>query len=617
MCGIAGYFTLTNLVGEEILPIMNRAMLHRGPDASDTFEAQYCGLAHQRLSIIDLSAAANQPMTTRCGRYTIVFNGEIYNYKDLSHKHALILKTNSDTEVVVELFAKLGPTHVNELNGMFAYAIYDNVENSLHLFRDRAGVKPLFYFQHNHTVVFSSELKSLTAVEVIKKQLSVNTDSIASFLHLGYIPQPNTIYNQIHKFPAGAYALITPDRHLTITPYWSLEEKISPKREYNEQRAFKTLETLLLSSVEQRLISDVPYGVFLSGGTDSSLVASLASKITKDKIKTFTIGFEKSTHNEAPFAQNIAKHLGTHHHEYIVSEKESIALFDTLNDVYDEPFADTSAIPTLILSKLARQEVKMVLCGDGGDELFYGYGAYYWADRLDGKLIRGSKDLLHFALKHVPSSRYKRVAQMFDFSVKENIQSHIFSQEQYFFSRNELKTLLKNPKNRLNEIGVDYSKYPRILEPIEKQAIFDFQYYLKDDLLVKVDRASMKSSLEAREPLLDYRIIEFAANLHPDLKSRNGVGKYLLKQVLYKYVPQSLFNRPKWGFSVPLASWLKGDLFYLIEKYLDLKVLDKHNIVDAAQVQNLLKRFLKGDDFLYNRLWAIIVIHKWLEEQDI
>lgn len=615
MCGIAGYFDVQGIVGPEILPIMSAAIAHRGPDAANIFVDNNCGLAHQRLSIIDLRDVANQPMTSRCGRYTIVFNGEIYNYQELAKKHALTLTTNSDTEVVLELFSKYGAKHVNELNGMFAYAIYDNIDQSLHLFRDRAGVKPLFYCQFQDTFLFASELKSLLAVDILKAKFSINQNAIASFLHLGYIPQPETIYNEVNKFPAGTYAIVSKTGAISYHHYWKLEEKFTQKREYNEVRALKTLENLLLSSVEYRLVSDVPYGVFLSGGTDSSLVAALASKVANKKVNSFTIGFQESTHNEAVYAKKIADFLGTQHHQYIVSEKESIALFDDLMNIYDEPFADTSAIPTLILSKLARQEVKMVLCGDGGDELFYGYGAYYWADRLDGKVIRSSKNLLNLGLKYLPNNRYQRIAKMFDFDHKENIQSHIFSQEQYFFSRNDLKKLLLNKNLNLPEIGIDYSKYSRVLDPMEKQAIFDFQYYLKDDLLVKVDRASMKYSLEAREPLLDYRIIEFAANLHPGLKSRNGVGKYLLKQILYNYVPKSYFDRPKWGFSIPLSKWLKGELYYLIETYLNINVLEKHQMVDVKMVQVLLSDFLKGKDHLYNRIWVLIVLHKWLEEK--
>ncbi|RLD57996.1 MAG: hypothetical protein DRJ01_13165 [Bacteroidetes bacterium] len=358
------------------------------------------------------------------------------------------------------------------------------------------------------------------------------------------------------------------------------------------------------------MISDVPLGTFLSGGIDSSLVTAVAQSISKKPVKTFSIGFNESKFNESAYAAKVAKHLKTDHHEFIVSEKDVLELIDDFFDIYDEPFADSSGFPTMLVSKMAKKHVTVVLSGDGGDELFHGYGAYIWANRLNNPLINTFKKPIGFTLSHL-NDKYKRAAKLFQYPDKQHIKTHIFSQEQYFFSANELKKLLIN--NKISTVPENFN-LSRSLTPNEEQSIFDLKYYLKDDLLTKVDRASMHYALETRVPLLDHNIVEFALNINPELKIKNKEQKHLLKQVLYDYVPAQYFDRPKWGFSIPLSKWLKTDLSYLIDKYLSKEIVETANIVNYSEVKSLIKKFNNGQKFLYNRLWVLIVLHRWIDE---
>lgn len=596
---------------------MTNAIAHRGPDAEGYFTDECIGLGHRRLSIIDLSNAANQPMHSACNRYVMVYNGEVYNYKEIALelkklKPTLNLQTTSDTEVILEAFVCYGETFVNKLNGMFAIAIYDKENKELFLYRDRMGIKPIYYYWEEGNFIFASELK---AFKKLKGQLNfnINRDAINEFLHLGYIPEPHSIYQQIKKFPSGSYFKIK-NKELCISHYWKIEDKIQPKTENDLDTAKQTLNDLIESSVKYRMVSDVPFGTFLSGGIDSSLVTAVAQKLSNTPINTFSIGFKESKYNEAGFAKNVAKHLKTEHHEFIVSEKEAIELVHTLPDIYDEPYADSSAIPTLMVSELARKQVKMTLSGDGGDELFMGYGAYQWAKRLSNPFIKPFKKTIASGLS-VYRHDHKKAIELLRYPEEASRKSHIFSQEQAMFTRQEIKTLVEPEYYSEIKLNENYADLNRSLLPEEEQALFDLNYYLKDDLLVKVDRASMHYSLETRVPLLDYRIVEFALNLSPELKFKKGESKYLLKQVLYDNVPQDFFNRPKQGFSIPLVHWLKNDLKFLIDTYLSEDIIKKHSIVNYGSVQHLKTQFLeKNLDYLYNRIWLLIVLHQWLEK---
>jgi asparagine synthase (glutamine-hydrolysing) len=606
MCGITGYFSRSTFTIHD-LQTMTQLVSHRGPDAEGTFTDEVCGLGHRRLSILDLSDRANQPMHSRDGRYVMVFNGEIYNYREIARELHLSLRTSSDSEVILEAFAREGIQAVNRFNGMFAFAIYDKSLRELYIFRDRAGIKPLFYYWDGHNLAFASELKSLAKLSRFSK--AVNLQAVNQFLNLGYIPAPYTIYNDIYKLPAGNYLQVSAGGVQTHV-YWSLAEVVTASDYTDELSAKVQLESLLTSSVKYQMISDVPLGIFLSGGIDSSLITALAVKQSANTINTFSIGFEESKYSEAAYAKEVARHLGTTHHELIVTAREARDLVETMMDVYDEPYADSSAIPTMLVSAFARRQVKVVLCGDGADELFFGYGMYQWAQRLAQPGLKLFKTPLAKVLKHGRQDKYQKAAGMLDYEASDCLPSHIFSQEQGFFSRKELKELLHT--SYLKGFCLPTLQVKRNLYAIEAQSLFDMQYYLPDDLLVKVDRASMQYGLEARVPYLDHRIVEFALNLSPDLKYQNGISKYLLKEILYQYVPKLLFDRPKRGFSIPLHEWLRKDLKYLLDDYLNESVVEKAGVVKYGQVKALKRDFLEGNSYVYNRLWVLIVLHRFL-----
>jgi len=622
MCGIAGYISLNNTISQQQLKNAAAVMQHRGPDAEGFYftEDNTVGLAHRRLSILDLSAAANQPMLSADHRYCIVFNGEVYNFRDLKLElkdKGASLQTTSDTEVILQLFIEKGTAAFAMLNGMFALAIYDRHTTTLTLARDHAGIKPLFIYQHGNDLIFASELKVIRSVK--NRQLTINKAAIPQFLHLGYIPHPYTIYEHTWKFPSGSYCQVKtngnaiPDIKTVTTTFWDPAACIQNDLISDGAAAKQTLKKLLEDAVSKQMISDVPIGTFLSGGVDSSLVTAIAARQTPHQVKTFSIAIDNGKYNESAYAAAVANTLKTDHHEFRVTEKEVMQLTDRLMPAYDEPYADPSAFPTMMVSKLARQHVTVALSGDGGDELFMGYNAYAWAKRFENPVTRLVRKPIHFASSFA-GNRAQRAGQLFNYPSLRHIHSHIFSAEQYYFPEQELSHLLTNPAFNFGHIN-ELPATARDLSLTEKQSLWDFRSYLKDELLVKSDRASMQFSLEARVPLLDYRIAAFAFNLHPNLKMHpNGTMKYLLKQVLYDYLPASIFERPKWGFTIPLTKWLKTDLFPLMDQYTSKAVIEKHGYVQYEKVAAIKKEYLAGKDFLYGRLWLLMLLHWWLEE---
>ncbi len=605
--------------GIKDLHLMIDAVAHRGPDAEGFFEDEIIALGHKRLSILDLSHNADQPMFSHDKRNVMVYNGEVYNYIELagnenSHR-GFQLNTTSDSEVMLESFAMHGIKSVEGFNGMFAFAIYDKLAQELFIVRDRIGIKPLYYYYADGEFAFASELKSFRNLKQIKFKL--NNEAIYNYLHVGYIPAPQSIYQHIYKLEQGHWLKIS-KTGIEKECYWQPENCIEKAIHDNEASAKKKLDNLLHSSVSLQMRSDVPFGVLLSGGTDSSVVASIASENSKSKINTFSIGFKEKSYNEADHAKSIARHLKTNHHEFIVTLNDALELAEHVMLNYDEPFADSSAIPTYLVSQLARKHVKVVLSGDGGDELFLGYGTHTWAKRLDSRSLNLIRKPAEMALSKM-NSRFKRVASLFRYNANTFMPAHIFSQEHYFFSSDEIKALLSDSALKNFSSGFFNSFFrskstARNLSKPELQALFDINYYLPDDLLLKVDRASMKHSLEVRVPLLDHRIVEFALNLSPGLKIKRGVAKYLLKQVLYDYIPKSLLDRPKQGFSIPLSKWLENELYFLIEKYLNKSAIQNQGILNYSEVKTLLTKWKSGSDYLYNRVWQLIILQKWLDK---
>ena len=614
MCGISGAFSKKG-INEQLMKQATDMMLHRGPDAGGYFAnvEKTVFLGHRRLSIIDLSTGANQPMNSSCGRYVMAYNGEVYNFKELRKKLPNYpWKTHGDTEVILELFAKFGADSFAWLNGMFALAIYDKDTNRITLCRDHIGIKPLYYYWDEQTFVFASELKAVKDYcKSIGIQLQLNREAIPQFLHLGFIPQPQSIYKNVYKFPSGNHAVIDTNSNTLLTQeYWKASAHFLTNTISNEQEALVQYKELLFASVNDQMISDVPLGTFLSGGIDSSLVTAVASKLSSQKVKTFSIGFNEAMYDETQYARAVAEHLNTDHHIFKVSVNDVMELVPSLLNVYDEPYADSSAFPTMLVSRLARQHVTVVLSGDGGDEFFQGYGMYTWANRLQQPFFKTFRKPV-YALTQLMGNRMKRGGALFNYPCSDRLHTHIFSQEQYYFSEQELSGLLKNQSYDFNEINtLDVTNG----NAAEQQAYWDLKHYLKDDLLVKVDRASMQYSLESRVPLLDQRIIEFALNLDYNLKVSKEFGtKHLMKQVLYEMVPRTIFERPKKGFAIPLKEWLRGPLNYLIVDFLHKNVVEEFGVVHNSEVEKLVKRFMAGEDFLYNRIWLLVVLHWWLK----
>ncbi|CAN5416222.1 asparagine synthase (glutamine-hydrolyzing) [soil metagenome] len=617
MCGIAGIFSKAPIEGSNVDGMIN-VLKQRGPDADGKFinALGTAILGHTRLSIIDLSEQANQPFYSQSKRHVIVFNGEIYNYQtlreELIQKKGVQFRTTSDTEVIVEGFEIWGEEIAARLDGMFALAIYDQENHKMFLLRDRIGKKPLFYYQSGTVFAFASEIKALLKIPVIERSKKINRSSVSHFLHLGYIPEPDTIFESIKKFPSANSAVISWEEPIQFKNYWNILTQPVSSLKIDTNGARKSILKVVDEAVVKRLVGDVPIGAFLSGGTDSSLVTALASKHVSQKIKTFSIGFKDQKFDEAGYARKVSAHLRTDHNEYILEERMAMEILPICLDYFDEPFADTSAIPMMLVSKMARREVKVVLTGDGGDELFQGYGSYRWAGKLANPVYKMFGGVFSGLLKMSGNTRLLRVSHLVEPVKIGSIRSHIFSQEQYFFSQQEIRDRILANKNDFTAFLYSDESFSQS-SAAERQARFDLLYYLKDDLLVKVDRASMYYGLECRCPLLDKDLIEAALKLPDSLKFQNGVPKWLLKELLSEFLPLGLVHRQKWGFSIPLASWLRGGLRYLIDEHLSKSALEQTNLFNVDEVLFLVRQFDNGKEYLYHRLWVIIALQRWFK----
>lgn len=625
MCGIAGFYSTKQVFTRADLDAMTLSLAHRGPDATGFFYNGQAGLGHRRLSIIDLSERANQPMQSADGRYYMVLNGEIYNHQEIGAHlmsftdRPFVPTTASDTEILLEAFIRFGPAVVHLLNGIFAFAVYDTLEYEFFLFRDQLGVKPLFYSWDGNNLAFASELKGLCAVPSIQQR--IYEPAISQFLHYGFIPAPHTIYRDIYKLEPATWLRVNASG-LQKSTYWEAGRKITAQTISDKEEAMVKLSDLLVSAVQYQLNSDVPTGIFLSGGIDSSLLAAHAVSLSGVKVHTFSFGFKEDAHHELGYARAVADTLKTEHHEYLFSYDEVKSLIEEMNQCFDEPFADTSALPTLLLSKESKRLITVALSGEGGDELFFGYGAHQWARRMSNPLLRRMGQLLAPVLSK-GSSRQQRVAHLLQNEGLDipHLHDHIFSQEQYFFSLAELDRLLTAGRHHPHDTDgirpVELLKSisaveGRRLNAMERQALFDIVCYLPDDLLTKVDRASMRYAIETRVPYLDYRVVEFALNLAPSLKYRQGTSKFILREILNRYLPAPLFKRPKQGFSIPLHYLLQHELSFLLEEFLTDDIIRKYGVVDATLVADMKKQYRSGQNYLFNRLWLLIVLHQWM-----
>ena len=570
MCGIAGYITTNQLLTKDTLNQFIRCQHHRGPDSSGIYDKEGIGLAHNRLSILDTANRANQPFTSSNGRYVIVYNGEVYNYKELAKNLTVNLKTTSDTEVVLEMFAKYGNKCVESFRGMFAFVIYDKEEDCFWIFRDRFGIKPLYYYLSGDTFIFSSELKTIAEVMEVKDKLTINENSINHFLHLGFVPADSTIFNEVHSFPSASSGKISKKLKLETWKYWKTEDYINSNKTSFET-AKTTIRDLLFSSVGEHLTSDVPVGLFLSGGIDSSLLAAISTQLYPGKIKTFTIGLE-GVNNEAPSAKKIAQYLGTEHFESYLSEKKAIELFQNINTTYDEPFADTSSVPTMLVSELAAKHIKVALSGEGADEIFLGYNTYNWASRIRNPFLKAGYFPLLAINKVWKDERLIKLQRMLLKSGSKYQAPEIYSAEHGLYSSQEIQKI----RNTQYE-GFEYKKGPSALAD---QILFEIEISLKNGLLVKMDRATMKYGIEARVPYLDHRLVEYVLSLN--LEHKFSPNKYILKELLFEMIPSTYFNRKKWGFGLSSE--------HVIKKYIANKIVNKKR--EANSLPKLFASFM-------------------------
>jgi len=610
MCGICGVIYKNKMANSQQLISAINILDSRGPDNKGLFIDRNVGLSHSRLSILDLDEQANQPMISKCGRYIIVYNGEIYNFKEIRKKLNLednYWNTQGDTEVLLESYLKWGENCLEEFNGMFAFCIYDKKEQTFFCARDRIGKKPFYYSFCNGNFLFASRPSSLFILDNIPKDL--DKEALRNYLEIGYIPKELSIYKHIKMLPAGC-KLVYKNGNINISRYWDYRN-IEVDRTYEEKtenQIIDELDELLLSSVKYRMISDVPIGSFLSGGIDSSLITAMMVKLSNQKISTFSIGFEEKKWDESIFAKEVADYLQTDHYSKILKPKDLINLMPIFFKNFDEPFFDSSAFPTMAVSKLAKENVTVVLTGDGADELFGGYHYYLIVDKLKYfyKFPLKLRKILSQILYQFPSHQIKLLAQAI-------IQKDLAAA--FAFSRSITKDFddvanddimkQKSIKNKFYDASL---KMPKNLDAVEKALRIDAHFTLPDDYLQKVDISSMAYSLETRSPFLDYRIIEWAAKLPKKYKVNQGINKYLLRKLAYRYIPKEIIDRPKQGFRVPIGEWLKKDLYDDFVKLLESYQNEELNI---SNISKLLNEHKLDKRDIHPLLWAVYIYLKW------
>jgi asparagine synthase (glutamine-hydrolysing) len=639
MCGIVGFKTDRHFDSlRQDLDGAVSCLTHRGPDDSGLFfdREEGVGLGHRRLSILDLSDSGRQPMTSDDGEVHISYNGEIYNFKKLRvvlEGHGHHFSTGTDTEVALKAYCQWGIDCLNRFVGMFSFVVWDGHKRRLFLARDRLGIKPFYYHYRQGTLLFGSELKAIMAFSEFSKDIDL--DNIPLFLHYQYIPAPRTIFKNTFKLLPGHYAVFD-GRDLEIRPYWEIPESECRSSQANvgEEVVLEELDQLLTQAVSDRLVSDVPLGALLSGGVDSSMMVAMMQKVNTSPVRTFSIGFENPKYNEAPWASKVAEHLGTDHTELYVTAKEAMQVIPKLPGIYDEPFADSSAVPTFLVSSLARSHVTVALAGDGGDEQFCGYVRYWSTKEMYTRFQRlppTARRFLAYAAGSIPHGCVERVYPFLSRFVPQRLQMANFTDKwQKLTAMMEADSLMDLYREAICLWPAD--GLPLLKQKALPTGLFEHNFrtgetwpllsrlmrvdqmtYLPDALLTKVDRASMAVSLEVRVPLLDHRIVEFTSGLPDDLKCRNGIGKYILKKLLARYIPIELIERPKMGFGVPIDQWFRDGLKELLLDYLSPDRLRREALFDRALVEEKIKEHLSGKTNHQHRLWSLLMWEMWRE----
>ncbi len=640
MCGIAGLWALSP--AEDVAGIaasMGAMLNHRGPDDGGVWSDAEAGiaLAHRRLSILDLSPQGHQPMTSRDGRHVIVYNGEIYNHAELRKAlEGADWRGHSDTEVLLEAVGRWGvAATLRRCVGMFAFALWDRSESTLILARDRIGEKPLYYGRLGTTLVFASELKALRAHP--RWQGEIDRGALSLLLRYSYIPAPHSIYRGIGKLLPGTLIALRADGSSEETRYWSAaevaERGVAEPFAGDEAAAAGELERLLSRSVGRQMVADVPLGAFLSGGIDSSLIVALMQAQSSRPVKTFTIGFSEAGYNEAEHAKAVARHLGTDHTELYVSSRQAMEAIPLLPTLYDEPFSDSSQIPTYLVAQLARQHVAVSLSGDGGDELFGGYNRYFLGRSLwrgTGWLPRGVRSAMAAAIDAVSPAAWNTLLSPFASMLPRHLRYanpgdklHKLAEILAARDGDEIyRGLVSHWKAPASIVLGAYEPATALTDPSRRAALGDFTQrmmyldlvsYLPDDILVKVDRAAMGVSLETRVPLLDHELVEFAWRLPLSMKIRAGQGKWLLRQVLHRHVPRELVERPKMGFGIPIDTWLRGPLREWAEGLLDEARLKREGYFDPLPIRAKWHEHLSGRRNWQHHLWDVLMFQSWLE----
>lgn len=641
MCGLTGFWDFSQRFNQEdlvaIATKMADSIKNRGPDSCGAWAdvKQGLAMAHRRLAIIDLSDAGKQPMHSCSGRFVIAYNGEVYNFATIQDElinlgHKFI--GHSDTEVILAAYEEWGiELATTKFIGMFAMAIWDRKTEELILIRDRLGVKPLYFGTIANTFFFGSQLKSFFTHPLWNG--TIDPDALSKYVKLNYVPTPYSIFKHIYKLEPASILRINNKQQIIKTKYWDLEKVILARDYINaEHMAIDSLHSLLKDSVKIRMISDVSLGAFLSGGIDSSLVVALMQSMSSSQVKTFTIGFSDKSYNEAEFANSVAKHLGTCHQELILESSQALELIPSLPEIYDEPFADSSQIPTLLVSKLARQQVTVSLSGDGGDELFAGYNRYYLWNKIISRIDWLPKELRILSANIIQSislnnwrtvnkilninnfeDKLYKLANILPFSTKADFYNNVIS---FWINSNPILNTSNNDVVFNQDLVYlrDREGVAKINDFVEQMQFLDINNYLLDDILTKVDRASMHYGLEAREPLLDHRVVEFSWQLPMHMKIRGSEQKWILKQILGKYLPKNLINRPKMGFGVPIGDWLKTDLRNWASDLLNPKKIDNQGLFDSKIINTRLQQHLSGKKNYQYDLWGILMFQAWYDK---
>lgn len=620
MCGICG-FVSKNRITPEQLKRMNDTMYHRGPN--DSGEEIYpakggysVGLAQRRLSILDLSPMGHQPMHSPDKRISVVYNGEIYNFQELKEELAdYPFCSTCDTEVIIAAYLKWGIDCVSRFNGMFAIALFDRETEEFYLVRDRIGKKPLYYRLEQGNLVFASELKPIMECPGFEKK--IRTEVLSRYLYHQYINAPDTIFKNVSKLEPGSILRFS-QGNINTWKFWDIKEvyhryKANPVEDYAQAK--QELKDLLNRSVSLRMISDVPLGTFLSGGYDSSLITAIAQSLSPQPVKTYSIGFNEEKYNEAKYAKEVAAHLGTNHTELYISEKEMFDLVDSIPQYYDEPFADSSQIPTMLVSALAKKDVTVVLSGDGGDEFFCGYNVY---DKVGQAQKLDALGAMTYGVCNLPGIRKLGILKKMPFSVQVISENRDKETKTQFGTSNYLETAYGMVKGEKIPVLYRVEQAYRERNWQERRMLLDMDTYLPGDILCKVDRASMKYSLEARCPILDKDVMEYSYRLPHSFKYGGHVKKRILKDIAYDYIPKTLLDRPKVGFGVPLDKWLRGPLREQLLSMADRDFLIRQGIFDADYLCNMLDIYMEHGDAgpatggNYSKLlWSYFVFQQW------